>query len=374
MAGLYIHIPFCKQACHYCDFHFSTNQKGHKQFCEAIAKELMLQVPYLGDEPLETIYFGGGSPSLLLPSELEIIFSAVNTNYKVVDNVEITLEANPDDVTKEKLKELKQVGVNRLSIGVQSFQDDVLKFFNRSHTSKESVECVALAQEVGFTNLSLDLIYAVPDQDLHRWRKNIEQAFALKPEHISAYSLTIEEKTVFGQWQKKGKLKAVGENESAADFELLMDMLIVNGYEHYEISNFCKPGFYSKHNTNYWKQKKYLGVGPSAHSYDGDSRQFNISNNQLYLKSIGNELVPFEKEILTKENKINEYIFTTLRTQWGCDLSYLETEFGYDLQSTTTLQLLIDQDLLALNGSVAMLTRRGKLLADQISTDLFVSL
>jgi oxygen-independent coproporphyrinogen III oxidase len=372
MAGLYIHIPFCKQACHYCDFHFSTNQDGRKQLCEAIAKELRLQVSYLGDERLETIYFGGGTPSLLSLNELEIIFFAIYKNYKVADDAEITLEANPDDLTKEKLSELKRVGINRLSIGVQSFQDDVLKFFNRAHDSKESMECIAYAREAGFANLSIDLIYAVPGQDLNQWGKNIEQAISLKPEHISAYSLTIEEKTAFGQWQKKGKLKAVDENESATNFELLMDLLTANGYEHYEISNFCKPGFYSKHNSSYWKQKKYLGVGPSAHSYNGDSRQFNVSNNQLYLKSIGKSRVPFEVEELSRENKINEYIFTTLRTQWGCDLSYLETQFDYP-RNTRLLQQLMDQQLLTLQGSVATLTRKGKLLADQIATDLFVS-
>jgi oxygen-independent coproporphyrinogen III oxidase len=372
MAGLYIHIPFCKQACHYCDFHFSTNQESREQLCGAIAKELNLQTSYLGGEKLETIYFGGGTPSLLSSSELEIIFSSIYKNYSVATDAEITLEANPDDLTKRKLTELKQSGVNRLSIGIQSFQDDVLKFFNRAHDSKESIECIAHAREAGFANLSLDLIYAVPGQDLNQWKKNIEQAMALKPEHISAYSLTIEDKTAFGQWQKKGKIKAVNENESAADLEVLMDMLSQHEYEHYEISNFCKPGFYSKHNSSYWKQRKYLGVGPSAHSYNVESRQFNISNNHLYLKAMAKDDVPFEREFLTREDKINEYIFTTLRTQWGCDLSYLETELGYH-QDKRLLQQLVDQQLLVLQGSVAQLTRKGKLLADQIATDLFVS-
>lgn len=372
MAGLYIHIPFCKQACHYCDFHFSTNQEGREQLCGAIAKELSLQVPYLGGEKLETIYFGGGTPSLLSTSELEVIFTSIYKNYSVSTDAEITLEANPDDLTKRKLIELKRGGVNRLSIGVQSFQDDVLKLFNRAHDSKESIECIALAREAGFANLSLDLIYAVPGQDLNQWKKNIEQAISLKPEHISAYSLTIEKKTAFGQWQKKGRLKVVDENESAADFELLMDMLTANGYEQYEISNFCRPRFYSEHNSSYWRQRKYLGVGPSAHSYDGESRQFNVSNNQVYLKAISKGNVPFEKELLTRENKINEYIFTTLRTHSGCDFSYLETALGYS-QDKRLLQQLADQQLLELVGSVAQLTRKGKFLADQIAIDLFVS-
>jgi oxygen-independent coproporphyrinogen III oxidase len=373
MAGLYIHIPFCKQACHYCDFHFSTNQANRSQLCEAIIKELTMQVSYLGGEQLETIYFGGGTPSLLLQGEIENILSAILSNYSVTENIEVTLEANPDDLTKEKLLTLKDTGINRLSIGIQSFDDEVLKFFNRAHTAKESMDCIAHAREVGFANISLDLIYAVPGQSLSTWGKNIECALAFRPEHISAYSLTIEEKTAFGKWQQQGKLKAIDENKSALDFELLMDVLSANGYEHYEISNFCRPNFYSKHNSSYWKQKKYLGVGPSAHSYDGESRQFNISNNSLYLKSLQEGQLSFERELLSRENKINEYIFTTLRTQWGCDLSYLQGDFGYSLDSTPAFKLLVDQQLLTVNGSIANLTRKGKLLADHISSELFVS-
>jgi oxygen-independent coproporphyrinogen III oxidase len=372
MAGLYIHIPFCKQACHYCDFHFSTNQKLRTQLCESIAKELKLQVSYLDGEPLETIYFGGGTPSVLSSTEIGIIFSAIHTNFIVANDAEITLEANPDDLSKEKLVELRQASFNRLSIGIQSFNDATLKFFNRAHSSKEAMECVELAYQEGFTNLSLDLIYAVPGQKPGHWQKDIEKALALKPQHISAYSLTIEEKTAFGQWKRNGKIVPVDENGSAKDFELLMDLLHASNYEHYEISNFCQPGFYSKHNSSYWKQKKYLGVGPSAHSFNGDSRQFNISNNTLYLKSIDQGQLPFEKEVLTRDNKINEYIFTSLRTQWGCDINYLEEKFDYNLKTTRQLEQLIDQQLLNLNGSIVKLTRRGKLLADQIAVDLFI--
>jgi oxygen-independent coproporphyrinogen III oxidase len=373
MAGLYIHIPFCKQACHYCDFHFSTNQANRSQLCEAIIKELTMQVSYLGGEKVETIYFGGGTPSLLSQGELENIFSSVYSNYPIAERVEVTLEANPDDLTKEKLLVLQNVGINRLSIGIQSFDDSVLKFFNRAHSAKESIECVSLAREVGFNNISLDLIYAVPGQDVAAWEKNIERALVFQPEHISAYSLTIEEKTAFGKWAKQGKFKTTDENESAMDFELLMDKLTVNGYEHYEISNFCKPNLYSKHNSSYWKQKKYLGVGPSAHSYDGESRQFNISNNSLYIKSLQEGRLSFERELLSRENKINEYIFTTLRTEWGCDLSYLEGDFGYRLAGASAFKSLVNQQMLTLNGSIAKLTRKGKLLADHISTELFIS-
>lgn len=372
MAGLYIHIPFCKQACHYCDFHFSTNQGTRTILAQAIASELKLQCDYLSGELIETIYFGGGTPSLLSDKELEIIFSAIYTNFQLATAPEITLEANPDDLTRQKLVELKSIGVNRLSIGIQSFDDTVLTFFNRAHSATEALQCVALSREVGFDNLSLDLIYSIPGQDLTRWKKNIEQAISLQPEHISAYSLTVEDKTVFGHRQKKGTLKPLEERESIENFEVLIDSLVLAGFEQYEISNFCKPGYYSKHNSSYWKQKKYLGVGPSAHSYNFESRQSNINNNSQYTKSINSGTVPCEIEILNKENKINEYIFTTLRTQWGCDIEYLKKELGYDLLQSKVLKMLLEKQFINLENKVLTLTRSGKFLADQIALDLFV--
>ena len=372
MAGLYIHIPFCKQACHYCDFHFSTNQGTKTILAQAIASELKLQSDYLRGELIETIYFGGGTPSLLSDKELEIIFSAIYTNFQLATAPEITLEANPDDLTRQKLVELKSMGVNRLSIGIQSFDDTVLTFFNRAHSATEALQCVALSREVGFDNLSLDLIYSIPGQDLTGWKKNIEQAISLQPEHISAYSLTVEDKTVFGHRQKKGTLKPLEERESIENFEVLIDSLVLDGFEQYEISNFCKPGYYSKHNSSYWKQKKYLGVGPSAHSYNFESRQSNINNNSQYTKSINSGTVPCEIEILNKENKINEYIFTTLRTQWGCDIEYLKKELGYDLLQSKVLKMLLEKQFINLENKVLTLTRSGKFLADQIALDLFV--
>ena len=373
MAGLYIHIPFCKQACHYCDFHFSTNLDVRQRLILAIAKELNMQAPYLRGELIETIYFGGGTPSLLSSRELEVIFNAIHTNFTLANGVEITLEANPDDLSRGKLVELNQLSINRLSIGIQSFQDATLQFFNRAHNSKQAIACIPLAREAGFYNLSIDLIYGVPGQNPDRWKEDLHQVMEFNPEHISAYSLTIEDKTTFGNWLKKGTIKAIDENESAADFELLIDTLTSQGFEHYEISNFCKPGLHARHNSSYWKQTNYLGVGPSAHSYNGHSRQSNISNNHLYIKSIVGGVIPFEEEVLTRENKINEYIFTTLRTQWGCDLSYLATYFDYHLQQTSALQLLMDKDLVVLNNTTALLTLKGKLFADQIASDLFVS-
>jgi oxygen-independent coproporphyrinogen-3 oxidase len=372
MAGLYIHIPFCKQACHYCDFYFSTNQSFREPLIRAIASELRLQIPYLSNEPIETIYFGGGTPSLLSQQELEILVETIHSCFTVTEDAEITLEANPDDLTKEKLYQLKQATINRLSIGIQSFQDSTLQYFNRAHNSEDALSALSLAREAGFTNISIDLIYAVPDQESNRWKKDLDQLMILAPEHVSAYSLTIEDKTAFGKWRKTGKINLIGEDEAIRDFEEMIDVLSDHGYEQYEISNFCKPGYQSRHNTGYWQQKKYLGLGPSAHSYNGDSRQSNVSNNHLYLKSINQQMVPFEIEVLNRDNKINEYIFTTLRTQWGCDLSYLDAHLNYQLNSTMAFQKLVAQKLIVLEGPKAILTQKGKLLADQIAIDLFV--
>ena len=375
MAGLYVHIPFCKQACHYCDFHFSTSPDFRLDLIRAMSAELKLQKDYLQGEVLTTIYFGGGTPSLLHQSELEIILEGIRSIYPLNDRPEISLEANPDDLTKEKLAELKQLGINRLSIGIQSFDDSILKFLNRAHDSDEATRCVAGARTEGFNNISVDLIYAIPGQTQDMWKKNIEKTLQLSPEHISAYALTIEKKTAFGQWQKKGQLQPVAEEIAAEQFELLMDMMQDAGYEHYEISNFCRPGFHSRHNTSYWQQVHYLGIGPSAHSYDGVSRQFNISNNSLYRKAIESNKVPFEREVLTRENRINEYLFTTLRTAWGCDLEKIKVNFQFDVfqENKAYLTALQEKKLASIENHRLILTRTGKLLADQIAADLFVN-
>lgn len=373
MAGLYIHIPFCKQACHYCDFHFSTNRELTLLLSKALASELELQKNYLKDETLNTIYLGGGTPSLLSEKELDIIFNTISLHYKVDSNPEITMEANPDDLTLQKLSELSLVGINRLSIGIQSFDPGVLKFLNRAHDEQAALDCVKLAREAGFQNLSIDLIYSIPGQDNEAWKKNLALAIGLSPEHISSYSLSIEEKTAFGKWKQSGKLKTVDEEIAAQQFEILMEELELNGYEHYEISNFSKPGFHSRHNSSYWEQKKYLGIGPSAHSYDGSTRQFNIRNNHLYLKSLQGRKVPFELEVLTSANKINEYIFTTLRTNRGCDLMKLAHDHGYDIRikNEAYLKNLLEHKLASMDDQILKLTRSGKLLADKIASDLF---
>jgi oxygen-independent coproporphyrinogen-3 oxidase len=374
MAGLYFHIPFCKQACHYCDFHFSTNQTLKSELINQLATELTLQKDYLQGEPIETIYLGGGTPSLLSAHELDILFTSIQKNYKVATDVEVTLEANPDDLNPEKLSEMKSAGVNRLSIGIQSFDETVLKFLNRAHTSTEALNCVKNARKAGIQNISIDLIYSIPGQDEETLQKNLATALSLLPNHISAYSLTVEEKTVFGRWANKGKLQAMEDDQAAQQFELVMGSLTQSGFQHYEISNYCLPGFQSKHNTSYWKGKKYLGLGPSAHSYDGATRQFNISNNHLYIKSIQKGILPYDREELTSENKINEYLFTSLRTEWGCDLNYLKNQFGYNLasQNKPYLNQLLASDLIELKDDTITLTRTGKLLADRIASDLFV--
>jgi len=373
MAGLYIHIPFCKQACYYCDFHFSTNQSQKSELVEQIVHELYLQRDYLQGELIETIYFGGGTPSLLTAKELAMIFSTIYKYYQV-GKPEITLEANPDDLTVMKLDELQSAGINRLSIGIQSYDENILRFLNRAHTSKEALLCLDLAQEAGISNISIDLIYSIPGQDDALLKKNLSTAINLQPAHLSAYSLTLEEKTVFGRWASHGKLHAMEESPSAAQFEMVMDTLTEHGYRHYEISNFCLPGFESKHNTSYWQQKKYLGIGPSAHSFDGDSRQYNISNNPLYIKALREDRIPFEREVLTLENKINEYLFTSLRTDRGCSLSYLTSQLGYDLikQNARYIDQLLKEKIIEITKDTLLLTRTGKLVADRIASDLFI--
>jgi oxygen-independent coproporphyrinogen-3 oxidase len=373
MAGIYIHIPFCKQACYYCDFHFSTFTDNRHKMIESLCQELSFQKEYLAGQPIETIYFGGGTPSLLEVPEIEKILERLYANFPVIKNPEITLEANPDDLSNQKLSALHKTGVNRLSIGIQSFDDAILKFLHRAHDSQAAIESFRNAREAGFENISIDLIYAIPQQDHDLWKKNITTALALNPDHLSAYSLTIEEKTVFGQWKKKNKLADVDEQTSAEQLEILIEKSEAAGFDHYEVSNFSKPGFHSIHNSSYWKQIYYLGIGPGAHSYNSVSRQYNISNNPLYIKSLEDGRIPFELEMLTRENKINEYLFTTLRTTWGCDLNFLKREYQFDLEAESSSQLdqFFNEGLLLKEGTVIRLTKKGILFADKISSDLF---
>lgn len=374
MAGIYIHIPFCKQACHYCDFHFSTNRTVQAQMVDAIVMELALQKHYLDGEPIQTIYLGGGTPSLLSGVDLAKVLDSVSANFTLTPGAEITLEANPDDLDYSKLVELKSLGITRLSIGIQSFDDAELKFLNRAHSASSAASCVKEARTAGFTNISIDLIYAIPGQTNEAWKKNIHLALALNPEHISSYALTIEEKTVFGRWSANGKLLAV-ENEVAAEqLDILMHELEQAGYEQYEVSNFGKPGFWSKHNSSYWKQEKYLGAGPSAHSYNGQSRQFNITNNHLYLRALAEGTIPFERETLSREDIINDYLLTTLRTSWGTNLKKLAEDYNYSLLTdhVAYIKELTSKGLAQIENDYFRLTRKGKFFADKIASDLFV--
>jgi len=374
LAGIYIHIPFCRQACHYCDFHFSTNLTRMPEMVKAICKELALQKNYLGGDAVDSIYFGGGTPSLLGEADVNRLLQQVHDLFTIEKGAEITLEANPDDLSVQKLTELKAAGINRLSIGIQSFADQHLQWMNRLHTAEESLRCIQNARQVGFSNISIDLIYAVPATAHKTWGKDLTTAIDLKPEHISAYCLTIEESTAFGNWVKKGKMQDIDEEYAAQQFEILMETLTAAGYQQYEISNFCLPGYHSRHNSNYWKKGKYLGAGPSAHSYDGESRQFNVTNNTKYLNALAENRLQHIYEMLEPHDQVNEYIMTSLRTQWGCDLNILKSDFDFDLllANEKYVHELLQQKRAIITKDYLILTNAGKLLADKIASDLFL--
>ncbi len=380
MAGIYIHIPFCKQACYYCDFHFSTSLKNKNSFLQALKKEIELQKEYLfpqsgvGFSPeINTIYFGGGTPSLLSPSELMEIFDTLHKHFKVATDAEITLEANPDDLVSKKIKELKSTPVNRLSIGIQSFYDEDLKLLNRAHNSQEAVSTVKAAQDEGFENITIDLIYGIPTLSNEKWKHNLYSAFELEVKHISSYCLTVEPKTALAHLIEVGKMKNVDEQKNAEQFEIMLEEMKKNNFVQYEISNFCKNNYFSKHNSNYWLKETYLGLGPSAHSYNVNSRQWNISNNVLYIQSLEKKQLNFEKEILNTTQQYNEYILTSLRTMWGTDLKYIEQQFGKDYLS----YCLNEVSKYSITGDIEnrdnklFLTDKGKLFADKIASNLF---
>lgn len=341
---------------------------------DAIIKELILQKEYLKAEKVETIYFGGGTPSLLSGREIGSILDVIYDFYDVIHTPEVTLEANPDDLSKQKLIELYHSGINRLSIGIQSFSDRVLKYLNRAHTAEEALASLNNAIEVGFNNLSIDLIYGIPGRDEVQWIEDLKKATLLSPTHISAYSLTVEPQTVFGKWSKQNKFPPLDDDQAARQFEIMLDHLKENSFEQYEISNFCIPGFHSKHNTSYWQQKKYLGIGPSAHSYDGVSRQYNISKNAVYIKSVNNRTIPATKEKLTVSDQVNEYLLTTLRTKWGSNMKMLKQKYEIDIlrKQGDYISQLRANSYVQIENEHIVLTDKGKLFADQISADLFV--
>lgn len=373
MAGIYIHIPYCKQKCNYCDFHFSTNTTSVQQMTDAICKELDLKASYLNNETIKTIYFGGGTPSFIPNDDFLKITKKIKSLYQIDDHVEFTIECNPDDLTDDKLKFYHSIGINRLSVGIQSFDEDQLVFMNRAHTAHEAENSILLAQQNGFNNITIDLIYGLPQTDEQYWKRQIEKALALNINHISAYCLTIEPKTVFGNWHEKGKLQQADDDKSNAEFNILIETLKNNGFEQYEISNFAKDGYISIHNSAYWLGEKYIGVGPSAHSFNGQSRQWNVANNFKYIKSLTNHTDYFEVETLSINNQFNEHILTRLRTKWGVNLNELNNISPEHLKSIqNTLNGFINNGNLKKNNQIITLTEKGKHLADYITSELFV--
>ena len=369
MAGIYLHVPFCKQACHYCNFHFSTSMQLKDQMLAAMLKEIELRGNYLDKARIETIYFGGGTPSLLSLNEIDQFLKSINASFDITENPEITLEANPDDLSKEKIKALADSPINRISLGVQSFFNEELLLMNRSHNVNQALESINMLSRHGFKNITIDLIYGTPTLSIEKWKKTLKMVFDLKIPHISAYALTIEPKTAMYHFVKTGKISPAKEDTAAEQFEILMEMTAEEGYDHYEISNFGQPGFYSQHNSSYWKNKKYLGIGPSAHSYDGESRQWNIAHNPKYINKIQQREDWFRLEELSAVDRYNEYIMIRLRTSWGCELKEIEEKFRpYFLGSC---QEYIDNGhVVAKNGNYS-LTTKGKLIADRIASELF---
>ena len=372
MSGIYIHIPFCKQACHYCDFHFSTSMKKKDEMVLALAKELQMRKSEFENEVVETIYFGGGTPSILQIADCRFLIEEVYMYYNVAENPEITLEANPDDLSEEYLIELSKIGINRLSIGIQSFFEDDLQLMNRAHNSAEAIKCLEIATQY-FDNISLDLIYGIPGMSNEKWKQNIETALSFGIPHISSYALTVEPKTALNKLIQTGKIAQPKDEVAEAHFQILVETLEANGFIHYELSNFGKENFFSKNNSAYWLGKKYIGIGPSAHSYDGISRSWNVSNNTLYLKSLEENKLPNEIEILSKSDRYNEYIMTGLRTIWGVSLDRIEQEFGNEYLDYLQKQArkFIGDDLLSIENNILKPTQKGKFLTDGIASDLF---
>lgn len=381
MPGIYLHIPFCKQACHYCNFHFSTSLKYKEKMVGAMLRELELRSEYLDNKNITSIYFGGGTPSLLANKELTQIFDKIYSLFNIEYDAEITLEANPDDLTKEKLQALRQSPVNRLSIGIQSFAEEDLKFMNRAHNATEARACLEHALDAGFENLTVDLIYGSPTTSDAQWGANIQTVIDYNIPHVSCYALTVEPKTALGHFVAKGKVPDVDEEQAARQFEILIQMLRANGYEHYEISNFAKPGWHARHNSSYWSGEPYLGIGPSAHSFDGkNTRQWNVANNAKYMQLLNAPHLEdvahlnglFEQETLSPAQRYNEYIMTSLRTIWGAKLQKIK-DFGDEFEAyfLENIQRFMQLNYIMIKENAYVLTDEGKLLADFIAAELF---
>ena len=373
MSGIYIHIPFCKKACHYCDFHFSTSFKHKDQMINSLKHEILIRNRELKHEKIDSIYFGGGTPSVLNIREINSLIETVYDNYLVNDSVEITLEANPDDLTDEKILELFNSKVNRLSIGVQSFFEKDLKLMNRSHTSNQAMNCIKSAVKY-FDNISVDLIYGIPGLDNSRWKENIEILISHNISHISAYALTVEPKTALKKYIDNGIIAPIDDSQSQEQFHILLDILEDHNYENYELSNFAKNNLYSVNNSAYWTRKKYIGIGPSAHSFNGNNRFWNIKNNLKYIESIKNNIIPNEMEVLSAIDKFNEMVMFGLRTSKGISFTEIENEFGsiYKNKLINNSQNHIANELLLIKNDFLYITRKGKFLSDGIASDLFM--
>lgn len=374
MAGIYLHIPFCKQACHYCNFHFSTSRTRQSEMVAMLCREIALRTDYLPTRQLDTIYLGGGTPSILTPDELNQLFDTVQAHYRVAPDAEVTLEANPDDLTPEKIRAIRDTPVNRFSIGVQSFFEEDLRFMNRAHRAQEAFDCIERAQAAGFSDLTIDLIYGSPTTTNERWVQNLEYAFAMGIPHLSCYCLTVEPKTALDHFVRQGKVAPVDEARASRQFELLLERSEPAGYEQYEISNFAKNERYARHNTAYWLGEPYLGIGPAAHSFDGQSRQWNLANNALYLKAMekAEDAFPhdlFEREELSPDMRYNEYIMTGLRTKWGIDTEQLSPMYREHLKREMIRH--IRAGYVVVEDTAYRLTPAGKLLADRIAADVF---
>ncbi|BAV94496.1 radical SAM family heme chaperone HemW [Ichthyobacterium seriolicida] len=373
MSSIYVHIPFCNQRCSYCNFYFSTSLKKSVDIVNSICKELDIKKHFLKNKELSTLYFGGGTPSLLDPKHIGKIINHIKKYFSFREDIEITLEANPDDLKKSKLREFQSMGINRMSIGIQSFSDLDLKYMNRIHSAKEAIASVRDSSDIGFKNINIDMIYGIPISSDSRWRDNLNIAFSLGISHISAYALTIEKKTDLYYFIKKGTYKNVDEQHQADQFEILVEEAKKNDFVHYEISNFSKENYFSKHNCNYWMRNDYLGLGPSAHSFDGENRNWNVSNNTRYIEEIEKGGI-YRGEKLSKKEQFNEMVMLGIRTIWGVDIKYISSFFGeeYRLHLEKTANSFIKEDLLIIDKDTLLLTDKGRFLADGIASSLFL--
>lgn len=372
MAGIYIHIPFCKRRCIYCDFFSTTQSEKKADYVHALVRELEMRKDYVGNEEIETIYLGGGTPSQLSQEELEEIFTYIYKVYKVTLDAEITLEANPDDLTPEYVSMLRKLPINRISMGIQTFQEETLKLLHRRHTAQQAIEAFKRCREAGFKNISIDLMYGLPGETLETWKQDLQQAIDLHPEHISAYHLIYEEDTALWKLREEHQVEEADEDLSLTLFCTLIDELTRAGYQHYEISNFCLPGLHSRHNSSYWTGKKYLGCGPSAHSFNGVSRQWNVASLSAYIDGIRQRKPDFEVEELDLYTRYNDFVLTSIRTCWGMSLSHLRSMYGEELYRYCLRMAKphLEQGVLEISEDILKLTRKGIFISDGIMSDL----